>query len=313
MIKQYSKPDFICIGLQKSGTTWVFKNLILHPDVYLTPVKEVKFLWGYGKKHQEGRSTLGNLYARFFGSVGFGWRKQYLKRRIRNHRSGKEKVSFSAAIWDIKYLFSPQTIQWYTSLFDPEKICGDLDPRYARFGLEEISKVKQTLPQVKIFVIFRNPLERIWSSLNMNLSLYEKKKLEDLSEEEVLKSIDILIRKYPNYSSIIEKWTTQFGPTQFQAFYMDELAEDTLGYYQRICHFIGIDYQRMGAESIEHLQNKVFAGHKEQMPAFIKRYIVKKTYSMIEEFYQKYPSEYSKQWLKAYQQIQNQDQLTNAE
>jgi hypothetical protein len=36
-------PDFVCIGTQKSGTTWLYDNLLEHPSVCMPPVKEVRF------------------------------------------------------------------------------------------------------------------------------------------------------------------------------------------------------------------------------------------------------------------------------
>lgn len=37
------KPNFICIGAQKAGTTSLQDILYQHPDVYLSPIKEIKF------------------------------------------------------------------------------------------------------------------------------------------------------------------------------------------------------------------------------------------------------------------------------
>lgn len=36
-------PDFFCVGVQKSGTTWVYNQLIQHPQVKI-PLKEISFL-----------------------------------------------------------------------------------------------------------------------------------------------------------------------------------------------------------------------------------------------------------------------------
>lgn len=36
-------PDFLCIGAQKAGTTWLYKNLRYHPDIYLTSPKELHY------------------------------------------------------------------------------------------------------------------------------------------------------------------------------------------------------------------------------------------------------------------------------
>jgi hypothetical protein len=38
-----SPPDFLIIGAQKSGTTWLDRNLRLHPDLWLPPEKELHF------------------------------------------------------------------------------------------------------------------------------------------------------------------------------------------------------------------------------------------------------------------------------
>jgi len=38
-----SFPDFLVIGAQKAGTTWLFQNLRMHPQVWLPPEKEIHF------------------------------------------------------------------------------------------------------------------------------------------------------------------------------------------------------------------------------------------------------------------------------
>ncbi len=37
-------PDFLGIGAQKSGTTWLYQNLAAHPQVWMPPVKELHYL-----------------------------------------------------------------------------------------------------------------------------------------------------------------------------------------------------------------------------------------------------------------------------
>ena len=36
-------PDFLCVGAQKAGTSWLFHQLTLHPDFWMPPVKEVHY------------------------------------------------------------------------------------------------------------------------------------------------------------------------------------------------------------------------------------------------------------------------------
>lgn len=36
-------PDFLCVGFRKTGTTWLYENLFLHPELYLPPYKNVRY------------------------------------------------------------------------------------------------------------------------------------------------------------------------------------------------------------------------------------------------------------------------------
>jgi len=38
-----ARPDFLCVGAQKGGTSWLFHQLTLHPDFLMPPVKEVHY------------------------------------------------------------------------------------------------------------------------------------------------------------------------------------------------------------------------------------------------------------------------------
>jgi hypothetical protein len=36
-------PNFLIIGAQKAGTTWLFQNLQSHPEIWLPAEKEIHF------------------------------------------------------------------------------------------------------------------------------------------------------------------------------------------------------------------------------------------------------------------------------
>ncbi|HLW74171.1 MAG TPA: sulfotransferase [Gammaproteobacteria bacterium] len=38
-------PNFVCIGAQKTGTTWLYRQLIQHPHVFLPATKELNFFY----------------------------------------------------------------------------------------------------------------------------------------------------------------------------------------------------------------------------------------------------------------------------
>src|SRR5262245_10957802 len=38
-----ARPDFLCVGAQKGGTTWLYWQLDSHPDFWMPPVKELHY------------------------------------------------------------------------------------------------------------------------------------------------------------------------------------------------------------------------------------------------------------------------------
>ena len=36
-------PDFIGVGPEKTGTTWIHSRLRRHPDVWVPPIKELRY------------------------------------------------------------------------------------------------------------------------------------------------------------------------------------------------------------------------------------------------------------------------------
>src|SRR2546429_859610 len=36
-------PDFLCVGAQKAGTSWLYRQLVEHPDFWMPPVKELHY------------------------------------------------------------------------------------------------------------------------------------------------------------------------------------------------------------------------------------------------------------------------------
>ena len=41
-----SGPDFICFGMQKAGTRWLYDQMCARKDVWMPPIKEMNFFKG---------------------------------------------------------------------------------------------------------------------------------------------------------------------------------------------------------------------------------------------------------------------------
>ena len=64
--KATPRPDFLCIGAQKAGTTWLYEKLGVHPQVAFPGRKEVHF---WDLFHEKGTDWYSGLYRDLAGSV----------------------------------------------------------------------------------------------------------------------------------------------------------------------------------------------------------------------------------------------------
>ena len=55
-------PDFLCIGTQRSGTTWLFENIRQHPQIYLPYKKELNFFSEINGNYAKGIEWYKNFF-----------------------------------------------------------------------------------------------------------------------------------------------------------------------------------------------------------------------------------------------------------
>ncbi len=75
-------PTFIGIGAPKSGTTWLYRCLREHPDIFMSPVKETRF-FDYGTI--DGRMP--EYRAHFAGSESYPARGEFSTRYLTSYRA----------------------------------------------------------------------------------------------------------------------------------------------------------------------------------------------------------------------------------
>ena len=103
-------PDFIGIGAQKAGTTWLARNLAPHPEIHM-PRKEVHY---FDRKIRD-RS---NVVTRMFGKTRSDeqWRRQVK----RTPSQMVKNPSLEQLRWNYSYFLRPYDDKWYSKVFEPE-------------------------------------------------------------------------------------------------------------------------------------------------------------------------------------------------
>lgn len=231
------KPDFLGIGAQKAGTTWLSQMLGQHPDVWTPPFKEVQFF--NHRFIEEHRKWLPWHFRRGRQNIEKRW-------AARGQEMPPDMVRYLDRITR-EPMF---TNHWYKLVFAPAPQGAktiDVTPEYSTLPPEGVDFVAKFLPQAKFVYIIRHPVDRAISQLKMNLTRARRKPktVEDwLAEVEAPELMD-----RGDYMTYVPRWNAHFGPDRLLYLPFGVIARDPLGLLRRVESFLDLpahDYRDIG-------------------------------------------------------------------
>lgn len=192
-------PNFLVIGAQKAGTTWLAQKISSHPAVYSPRIKEIHF-FNKRKNYQKGIE----FYESYFKEV------DPLK-----HKAVGE--------------FTPNYL--WTSESESDLIQSERNKDIP--GL-----IKKHLPNVKLIVTLRNPVERAISAYYHHIAerrIPPEAKILDVLHEYGIESMG-------HYANHLEKWLNYFDKNQILILIFElDILQNSLHTIQSIYQFIGVD------------------------------------------------------------------------
>jgi Sulfotransferase family len=243
-----SAPHFIGIGAPRCGTTWVFKLLRLHPEVWM-PWKEIHFFdsvdadteSGYRIQDRGFRFRTGWPYALRRIAAGAVPGARALTRRYFPLRA----VQAPGLSWTARYFLGEASLRWYEDLFR-EGVraglkCGEITPAYFMLSSRGISDFAGALPQVRVFLLLRDPVEWAWSDLCKRVRASGRSP-SDLSNEELIARCAVPTgRSRADFGSNLERWLHGFPRDRLLIGFHDEIRTDPEAFLDRLCAFIGVE------------------------------------------------------------------------
>ena len=224
-------PNFLCIGAQKAGTTWLQKALENHPDVYL-PRKEIHFFDRDPAYPSPSFLAESNPLRRFLNKDNRTRNVQIVRALVKSALTlNGERFRFFARF------FLTIDDNWYANLFAtkrPYKVKGDITPSYSILEKADVRRIRDINPAMKIIFIMRNPVHRDWSACRYNVSRHGHL----VNSMEYFDRDDMVLRG--NYLRTIENYTAFFPEAQLLYCFFDELIEAPGVFYERICRFLDI-------------------------------------------------------------------------
>ena len=252
-------PDFIGIGAQKAGTTWLSHNLQIHPQIWMPSLKEIHY---FDEKLNDPPNLLPRLYEKLFGRriVDRRWRRQVRNRMPRHLKS----LSKEDLLWDLKYYAGKPGDEWYQSLFEPGKgkVVGEITPSYSMLEPETIAHVHNLAPQAKIVFLMRNPVERAWSQVVMRFG--KKGGIDAATERQLRRNFESEgSRSRTNYLQTLENWAAFYPEEQIFVGFLEDIHYFPTELLLRLFEFLGVD----ASFTPPGLEQKIHSRSAGRMPA----------------------------------------------
>lgn len=236
-------PDFFIAGPQRTGTTWLHANMRFHPEIFLSEPKEIYFFSRLKTpENPKYQSSELDWYLSFFRERPSYWAYKQLTSLYRYHRP---------------YL---------------PKVRGEATASYATLDTDVIEEIALLNPRLKIIVMVRDPVERVWSHAKKDLARNRGRKLQDVADEELRAFFrDPYQLRCARYAENIEHWTRYFPESQIYVGRFDDVATRPEAFLVDVLRFLGVSTEaRYIPASVREAVNRT---SESEIPAHHRRFL----------------------------------------
>ena len=233
---------FVCVGAQKAGTTWLSNLLSEHPDIFVTPVKEIHYF-----DHVQGLTHKLSPYKR--------WSR--FRKHLQNNLLSFNGTKHYQMRWFRNYLRGPISDEWYASLFQcpkGQKVQGEFTPEYAMIGPTGFEHLKRLAPTAKILFVLRHPIEQAWSQY---LHFHDRTAGQEIDRDEAIRfwksDYSKRLRDYPG---TIKQLYQSFGHDHIHLTFYESLKNDTENTLNSIFGFLEVGKYNVPEKKIRSVYNK---------------------------------------------------------
>lgn len=202
-------PNFLIIGTQKAGTTAINYYLKEHPQIYMSPTKEPGF----------------------FDFEG-------------------ESVNFCGPGDEYSYRFAINDISAYRNLFrnvNDEVAIGEATTWYLQ-SIKAPERIKYYIPNVKLIVILRNPVDRAYSAF-LHAMRDNREPIDDFAqaldeEDKRIKSNWGFLWRYKYmgfYATQLKRYFKLFDRNQIKVYLFEDYKNNPTEILKDIFHFLNVD------------------------------------------------------------------------
>jgi len=229
-------PDFFIVGPQRTGTSWLYKNLDQHPQIFMSKPKELFFFNKLRSKDDlRYRSDELSWYLDFFMPERFGQKMLKKKKKFRK-------------------IYLP-------------KVRGEATASYSTLDPEIIKEITILNPNIKIILLIRNPIDRAWSHAKKELSQKQGRALESITDDEFKDFFNQSYQlKCARYTDNIDTWSEFLSEGNIFIGFFDDMKNNPEQLLFNVFSFLGVEddqkfisslaYEKVNSTEASHIPRK---------------------------------------------------------
>lgn len=212
-------PDFICLGMPKSGTGWLADQLKFHPDFWMPPVKEFAYLLRPIPQLKSTEKQFEKIRKDPERNISAGWSNR--------HTGDTRDYKFLEEAYGA--IGKPMDLEAYVRLFRYKEgmLSGDISTNYCELNADTIYRVAERLPSVKLLLLVRDPIERAWSHVSMwyRAGKFDRALLDRPSAFRTMleQTASFMRTSFP--TKVVKAWSRSAPQLPFRSFLMDDIRE----------------------------------------------------------------------------------------
>ena len=210
------------IGPQRTGTTWLSRYLVQHPEIFIPAEKEL-YYFNYLKEAK----------GKLFHSTKLLW---YLNKFQPNM---VDFLRLNAMNMKMMGRLPQESLDWRQ--YKNPRIFGEATASYAAMEEPLIKDVLTLNPEIKIIMLVRDPIDRAWSHAKKDLLKATGRKLKDVSFAEFSAFYQRDYQKRcGQYSTMIKLWGQHVDKSRFLIQKFSDVKERPVQLFDHVCQFLEI-------------------------------------------------------------------------
>jgi len=137
-------------------------------------------------------------------------------------------------------------LDWYEAHFEsedglgPRPVRGEISPIYGRLKAWQVRRIANLLPDLRIILTLRHPIERVWSQALLEFGYLKGRDVREVSSIAFLRQVERARNILSSdYCRTIKIWSNAFGWDALHIDFFDRLRDDPQAYINGVLRHIG--------------------------------------------------------------------------